>query len=205
VARRVAEFDRMIRGGETVQRSNLLGLGALEKTVGVVGMGNIGTRTALKWQRAFDAKIIAYDPHAPSDAWADIPHERVASLDDLLPRADILTLHLPLNDETRNLIDARALDLMKETAILVNVSRGGIVNEMALYNALKAGRLFGAGIDVFEVEPPTAAHPLLKLPTVVATPHAGGGTRETQEKSSELVARQVLDVLAGKEPIARVA
>ncbi|GGE36593.1 hypothetical protein GCM10007276_12610 [Agaricicola taiwanensis] len=205
VSRRVVEFDRMLRSGKSVQRSNYLGLEALGKTVGVVGMGNIGTRTAKKWQRAFDTTILAYDPYAPADAWADIPHERLTSLDELLPRVDILTLHLPLNDETRNLIDSRALDLMKDTAILVNVSRGGIVDESALYHALKAGHLFGAGLDVFEVEPPTADNPLLSLPTVVATPHAGGGTRETQAKSSELVARQVLDVLAGKEPIARVA
>jgi D-3-phosphoglycerate dehydrogenase len=205
VLRRTAEFDRMIRSGEPVERARFLGIEAWQKTVGVVGMGAIGTRVARKWHGAFEAKLLAYDPHAPAEAWQDLPHERLASLDGLLSRADILTLHLPLTTESRNMIDGRALGLMKPSAVIVNVSRGGIVHEGALYEAISQGRLFGAGLDVFEVEPPTADHPLARLPTVVMTPHAGGGTRETQERSSVLVAQQVLDVLAGKEPIARVA
>lgn len=204
VGRRVAEFDRRIRAGETVRRADYLGLEAAGKTVGVVGMGNIGKVVARKWYRAFDAHIIGYDPFLPGDSWPEIPHERAGSLREVLPRADILTLHLPLTAQTRHMIGGTEFGLMKRNAILVNVSRGGIVDESALLEALKARRLFGAGLDVFEAEPPTSNHPLMAMPTVVATPHAGGGTRETQERSSLLVAQQVLDVLAGKEPLARV-
>jgi D-3-phosphoglycerate dehydrogenase len=103
------------------------------------------------------------------------------------------------------MIDAAALALMKPSAVVINTSRGGIVDERALYDAIVAGRLFGAGLDVFEREPPTADHPLMRLPTVVATPHAGGGTYETQVRSSLLVAQQLFEALAGRELLDRVA
>lgn len=204
VARRLAEFDRLIRSGVAIERPRYLGIEMLQKTVGVIGMGNIGTRAARKWHAAFDAKLLAYDPYVPSETWCDIPHERVPSLDILLPRVDLLTLHVPLTPETRHMIGRRELALMKETAILVNVSRGGIVDEQALYAALESGRLFGAGVDVFEKEPVTKDDPLMSLPNVIGTPHAGGGTRETQQKSSLMVAQQLLNVLSGEEPFNRV-
>jgi D-3-phosphoglycerate dehydrogenase len=163
-------------------------------------MGNIGTRVARKWRDAFEAKLIGYDPYVPSDRWSDMPHSRAASLDELLRESDLVSLHLPLTSETRNYIGKAQLEKMKSTAILVNTSRGGIVNEADLYEALKAGRIFGAGLDVFEVEPPPKDHPLLSLPNLVATPHASGGTRETQERSSLQVAMQVVEVLQGRAP-----
>jgi len=205
VTRRVAEFDRNIRSGGVVERSDFLGLESWQKTVGIVGMGNIGTLVARKWHAAFDARIVAYDPYVPADVWPDIPHRRASSLAELLPQVDILTLHLPLTDESRGMIDAAALSLMKPSAVVMNTSRGGIVDERALYDAIVAGRLFGAGLDVFEREPPTADHPLMRLPTVVATPHAGGGTYETQARSSLLVAQQLFEALAGRELLDRVA
>jgi D-3-phosphoglycerate dehydrogenase len=205
VTRRVAEFDRNIRSGGAVERSDFLGLESWQKTVGIIGMGNIGTLIARKWYAAFDARIVAYDPYVPADIWPDVPHTRAASLEDLLPQADILTLHLPLTEESRGMINAATLALMKPTAVLVNTSRGGIVDERALHDAIAARRLFGAGIDVFEREPPTADHPLMQLPTVVATPHAGGGTYETQARSSLLVAQQLFEALAGRELLDRVA
>jgi len=205
VTRRVAEFDRSIRSGGMVQRSDFLGLESWQKTVGVIGMGNIGTLIARKWHAAFDARILAYDPYVPADIWTDIPYRRASSLAELLPQVDILTLHLPLTGESRGMIDAAALALMKPSAVVINTSRGGIVDERALYDAIVAGRLFGAGLDVFEREPPTADHPLMRLPTVVATPHAGGGTYETQARSSLLVAQQLFEALAGRELLDRVA
>jgi D-3-phosphoglycerate dehydrogenase len=206
VGRRVAEMDRAVRApGPPVRREDFLGLESWAKTVGVVGMGNIGARIARKWRGAFDATILAYDPYVPADRWSDLPHERMSSLEAMLPRCDLLTLHLPLTAESRSMIGARELGLMKPTAILVNTARGGIVDEAALYAALAARRLFGAGIDVFEREPPGAADSLTGLPNVVCTPHAAGGSLETQEKSSLAVARQLLDVLAGREPWGRVA
>jgi len=205
VARRVADFTARIRAGEVVERADALGIELWGRTVGVVGMGNIGTRVARKWRGAFETPLLAYDPLAPANAWGDIPHERVGALDTLLSRADVVTLHLPLTPQTRHLIGAAQLGLMKRDAILINVSRGGIVDEDALYDALQAGRIFGAGLDVFEVEPPTTANRLVSLPNLVATPHAAGSTADTQARSSRLVAEQLLDVMAGKEPLSRVA
>jgi D-3-phosphoglycerate dehydrogenase / 2-oxoglutarate reductase len=204
VTRRVTRFDRMLRAGDEIVRPRNLGIEMYGKTVGIVGMGNIGTRTARKWLGAFDAKILAYDPHAPAGSWSDIPHTRFNHLHEMLPQVDLLTLHLPLTDESRHLIGRDELAMMKPDAVLINVSRGGIIDEQALYESLKKGHLFGAGLDVFEVEPPPADYPLLSLPNVVATPHAAGGTHDTQERSSLLVAQQVLDVFNGKPAPNRV-
>jgi len=205
VVRRVSEFDRQIRSGAKVERAEFLGHESWQKTVGIVGMGNIGTLVARKWRGAFDANIIAYDPYVPADRWSELPHRRAASLKEMLPQVDILSLHLPLTPESRDMIGAAALALMKPTAVVVNTSRGGIVNEAALYQAISSGRLFGAGFDVFEAEPPTADHPLTTLPTFVATPHAAAGTVETQARSSMLTAEQLFEALAGGQPLGRVA
>jgi len=204
VARRVTEFDRRIRGGGKIERANFLGHESWQKTVGVVGMGNIGTLVARKWRGAFDAKIIGYDPYVPAERWSDLPHQRAASLEAMLPQVDILSLHLPLTEEGRNLIDAPRLALMKPSAIVVNTSRGGIVDEAALHQAISSGKLFGAGFDVFEIEPPTSNHPLMTLPTFVGTPHAAAGTIDTQIRSSMLVASQLFEALAGGQPLGRV-
>ncbi|MEW6333695.1 MAG: NAD(P)-dependent oxidoreductase [Thermodesulfobacteriota bacterium] len=205
VTRRVVETDRRIRAGEVVRRINYLGMELWEKTVGVIGMGNIGTRIARKYHAAFNMKILAYDPYVSEKTWPDIPHERLSSLDELLQRSDLVTIHTPLTPETKHMIGSRALDLMKETAILVNVSRGEIVDEAALYDALKAGRIFGAGLDVFKKEPPTTDNPLVGLPNIVVTPHAAGGTVETQDKSSLVTAQQLITALKGGELMSRVA
>lgn len=193
--RRIAELDRMLRAGANIERPRLLGPEMWGKTVGVVGIGDIGSRVAQKWRMAFQAQVIAYDPYVKKTSY-----EKKDRLEDLLVEADLLTLHCPLNDETRHMIGRRQLALMKPSAVVVNTARGGLIDEAALYEALKAGRLFGAGLDVWEVEPPPKDHPLLTLPGVVATPHAAGGTFDTQERSSLQVARQVVDVLGGKPP-----
>lgn len=198
VGRRIGEFDRLLRAGAPTQRASLLGVELTGKKVGIVGMGNIGTLVARKWLHGFGAELLAVDPYVEATRWSDIPHRRIASLEELLPQVDVLTLHAPLNDETHNLIAAPQLAKMKPDAILVNCARGGMVNEQDLYEAIKGGKLFGAGLDVFEVEPPPADHPLLSLPTVLATPHAAAGTRETQSRSATRVAEQVIEVLQGK-------
>lgn len=204
VTRRITRFDRMLRAGEEIVRPAHLGIEMFGKTVGVVGMGNIGTLVARKWFGAFDARIIAFDPFAPDEKWGDLPHQRVSSLAELLRISDLVTLHLPLNEQTKNIINQAALVLMKKNAVLINVSRGGLIDEGALFTALQSGHLFGAGLDVFSVEPPPVDHPLLSLPNVVTTPHAAGGTVETQERSSLRVAQQVIDVLAGLPAMNRV-
>lgn len=194
--RRIAELDRRVRSLEQLDRTKILGVEMWGKTVGIVGVGNIGSRVAHKWRAAFECKLLGYDPYKK----LDIP--QVAKLDDLLAQADLLTLHVPLNEETRHMIGKRELALMKPTAILVNTCRGGVVDESALYDALKAGKLFGAGIDVWEVEMPRVDSRLLELPNVVCTPHAAGGTEETQIRSALQVAGQAIDALSGKPLIA---
>jgi D-3-phosphoglycerate dehydrogenase len=190
----------MLRRGDEIIRPQNLGVEMYGKTIGIVGMGNIGSNVAKKWIGAFSAKILALDPNAPPDRWSDIPHERCASLDELLPRVDLLSLHIPMREANHHIIAAKQLKLMKPNAILINVSRGGLIDEQALYHSLKNGHLFGAGLDVFEVEPPPLDSPLLSLENVVATPHASGGTEETQKRSALQVAQQVIDVLSGKPP-----
>lgn len=197
--RRVAELDRMLRAGVKFERPNILGVEMWRKTVGVIGMGAIGSRVAHKWQAAFEAKAVYYDPYASNPGF-----ERIEKLEDLLACSDLVSIHVPLTDETRKLIGAPQLARMKKTAVLVNTSRGGIIDESALYEALKARRIFAAGLDVWEVEPPPKDAPLLSLPNVVGTPHAAGGTFETQERSSLQVAMQVVEVLQGKPPQNRV-
>ncbi|HEX5508752.1 MAG TPA: NAD(P)-dependent oxidoreductase [Pseudolabrys sp.] len=205
VGRRIGEFDRRIRSGEVVERADFLGIESWQKTVGIIGIGNIGTRVARKWHGAFNARILAYDPYVGPEVLSDVPHQRVNSLAEMLPQVDILTLHLPLTNESRGMINAAALAMMKPSAIVVNAARGGIVDERALYDAITGGRLFGTGLDVFEKEPPTTANLLVTLPTVVSTPHAAAGTYETQIRSSMLVAQQLFEALEGREPLGRVA
>jgi D-3-phosphoglycerate dehydrogenase len=209
VARRIGEFDRLIRAGAEIVRPKMLGIGLEGKTVGVIGMGNIGAQAAAKFHR-YGCRIVSYDPYykarADNDPWADIPHQRIHDLAQLWPLLDVLTIHVPYTDETANLVGAKELAALKRNAIVTNVSRGGIVNEAALYDALASGHLFGAGLDVWEErEPPAPDHPLLKLPNVVATPHAAGGTVETQERSSLRVAQELLKILEGGQPASRVA
>ena len=197
--RRVTEFDKLLRAGAKIERPKILGVEMWRKTVGVIGLGNIGSRVARKWQGAFEARILYYDPYVSSNEYHRLPR-----LEELLQQSDLVSIHVPLTDETRNMIGAPQLALMKKTAVLVNTSRGGLVDEAALYDALKQGRLFAAGLDVWDVEPPPKDSPLLSLPNVVGTPHAAGGTFDTQERSSLQVAIQVVEVLQGKPPQNRV-
>jgi D-3-phosphoglycerate dehydrogenase len=193
--RRVAELDRRIRAGGDIKRPDFLAVETEGKTVGVIGVGNIGSRVARKWASAFNARVLGSDPEVEKLAC-----KKVETLEELLRESDLVTLHVPLTDETRHMIGAREIALMKKNAVLVNTCRGGVVDEDALYNAMKAGQLFGAGLDVWDVEPPPKDHPLLTLPNVVATPHVAGNTFETQERSALWVAQQAVDFLQGKLP-----
>lgn len=206
VARRVPELDRRVRKGEKIVRPNLLGVELRGKSVGIIGMGHIGTESAHLFRNAFGCELLAYDPYAKADAWHDLPHRRLSNLHELLPIADIVTLHVPLTVETKHILDAKAIASLKPKAIVVNVSRGGLIDETALRDALQSNAIFGAGLDAFEEgEPPSKDNPLLDLPNVVATPHAGGGTFETQATSSLMTATQLWEIMHGGTPLQRVA
>ena len=147
------------------------------KRMGIVGLGRIGREVA-KRARAFDCEVLYSDAaRAPAEVEAELG-ATYTPLEELLARSDIVTVHVPLSPETRGLIGAAELALMRPSALLLNVARGGIVDEAALHEALSAGRLAGAGLDVYAVEPPEVGHPLLRLDNVVATPHIAAGTRD---------------------------
>ena len=201
IARRVAELDRRVRGGEAIVRSTAMGISLYRKTIGIVGMGNIGKVFAQKWIAAMNGKIIAYDPFAPEQAWPEIEHRRVNALEDLLVNADVVTLHVPLTDGTRNMIGRRQFELMKKNAIFLNCARGGTVDETALMEALTTNKIYGAALDAMEIEPPTteAYHQLLKNGSLIMTPHVGANTVENQIISGTAVAETVLAVLGGED------
>jgi D-3-phosphoglycerate dehydrogenase len=174
-------------------RHALVGTELRGKTLGIIGLGKIG-REVLKRCRAFEMKILGYDPYIRPDMFHQ-EEVTLTDLDTLLRESDYVTLHIPLREETRNLIDLSRLKIMKPTARLINVARGGIVNETDLATALKEQIIAGAAIDVFSREPIPADHPLLNLPNCVLTPHLGASTREAKEGVSRAICEQVRDYL----------
>ena len=192
--RHVARADASLRAGKW-ERKAFVGSELYRKTLGVVGLGRIG-REVTSRARAFGMEVLIYDPYV-SAAAAEALGATAMPLDALLERADIVTLHLPLLPETRGIIGARELALMKGGAFLINCARGGLVDEAALYEALVSGHLAGAGLDVFEREPPTGS-PLLTLPNVVVTPHLAASSAEAQEGVGIVAAETTLAALRGE-------
>jgi D-3-phosphoglycerate dehydrogenase len=162
----------------------------------IVGFGRIGTRTA-KRCLAMEMNVLVYDPYKPASETKAAGCEPVLDLDAALPRADFVSIHCPKTPETVGMFNAVRLKRMKPTAYLINTARGGIVDEPALYDALVSGKLAGAGLDVFEKEPPPMGHSLFELPNVIMAPHVAGVTREAVDRMSEQTARNILSVLDG--------
>jgi D-3-phosphoglycerate dehydrogenase len=194
LARNIAAADASIRRGEW-RRADFMGTELAGKTLGIVGLGKIGFAVADR-AVAMEMTIVASDPFV-SEEVAAARGVRLVELDELLRVADVVTLHVPLAAATRGLINEERLSLMKPTAVVVNVARGGVVDEAALAAALHSGRLAGAAIDVYEQEP-VRDSPLLKEPNTVLTPHLGASTREAQARAGIEVAEQVVDALAGR-------
>ena len=196
LARWVPQADASVRRGEWT-RSKFIGTEIRAKTLGVVGLGNVGSEVA-KRAHGLEMDVVAYDPVVSVER-AELFNVELVSLEDLLARADFVTVHVPLVDSNRNLIGARELALMKPTARLINTARGGIVDEAALADALESGALAAAAADVFVTEPPGDSR-LLKLMNFVATPHIGASTAEAQVSVAFDVAEEVAAVLAGDLP-----
>lgn len=196
LAKRAAEMDRRVRQGIGHDRLSGLPGEVSGKTVLVVGFGRIGSRTAPRC-RAMEMEVLVYDPLVEAGVIRAAGYEPAADLDMALPRADFVTIHCPKNAATVGLFGAARLALMKPGAFLVNTARGGIVDEMALAAALRSGHLGGAGLDVFDPEPPDTAHPLLQMETVIASPHMAGVTRESWAAMSATAALNMLGVLDG--------
>jgi D-3-phosphoglycerate dehydrogenase len=193
LARQVPAADATMKAGGW-DRNKFLGTQLSGKTLGVIGLGRIGLEVARR-ARGLQMEVVGFDPFVTSAKAAELGIKPAADLHTLLPQVDFLTLHIPLTAETRNLIGARELGIMKRTARVLNVARGGIIDEQALAEALKAGTIAGAGVDVFSAEPPPADHPLRGAPNVVLTPHLGASTVEAQETVALEAAQLVADFL----------
>ncbi|OPY70596.1 MAG: D-3-phosphoglycerate dehydrogenase [Syntrophorhabdaceae bacterium PtaU1.Bin034] len=194
-ARKIPLANNSLKEGKW-DRKKFLGVELYNKTLGIVGLGRIGSNVAIR-AKSFGMRITAYDPYIKKSKADSLGVVLYDALEDLLREADVITFHTPLTPITRNMITKRELELTKNGVILVNCARGGIVNENDLYDALKSGKIFSAGVDVFEKEP-AGSNKLLELENVLATPHIGANTREGQDAVATIIAGQVYDALHGK-------
>src|SRR5712692_4337875 len=192
LARQIPQAVASTKAGRW-EKNRFLGVELMGKTLGIVGLGRIGAAVAQR-ARAFGMNILAYDPYFTREAAHELGIE-MAAFDELLARADFITLHTPLTDETRGLIDAAAIDKMKPGVRLINCARGGLIDEAALVDAIRSGRVVGAALDVFEQEPTPPDNPLFALDQVIPTPHLGASTTEAQLGVATMIAEQVLDFL----------
>jgi D-3-phosphoglycerate dehydrogenase len=191
ISRKIPQATSSMRAGKWEKKS-FLGVELYNKTLGIFGIGVIGTIVADRG-RGLKMKVIAFDPYLSKEV-AEKKGVDLVSFDELLSRSDFISIHTPLTEETRNLIDKNTLAKMKDGVILINCARGGIVNEKDLYDAIKAGKVAGAALDVFEKEP-AIGNPLVELEQVISTPHLGASTGEAQENVSIAIAQQVIDYL----------
>jgi D-3-phosphoglycerate dehydrogenase len=198
LARHTVAAASAVKTGRWAQGPRFVGTELAGKSLGIVGMGNIGTRIALR-ARAFEMTLLVCDPYIPTSHVTALGG-RPVGLEALFRESDFVTLHCPLNGETRHMVGARLLAVMKKSAFLVNLARGGVVDEDALLECLREGRIAGAALDVMETEPPREDHPLLALESVLATPHIGGSTREAQQRGEWGAAEEVIRVLQGERP-----
>lgn len=192
-ARKIASLDNQLRSGKWVRST---GIELFGKTLGIVGLGAIG-KVVANCAKGFGMDVMAYDPFIDT-GYCQKQEIRSVTLEELIRRSNIITLHLPLNADTMHLINAERIAEMQDGAIIVNASRGGIIDEEAAYQALKSGKLGGLGLDAFETEPPEAS-PLFELPNVTVTPHTGAHTKEATENMANTAVKNLIDVLSGRK------
>ncbi|MDD2957779.1 MAG: phosphoglycerate dehydrogenase [Lachnospiraceae bacterium] len=192
-ARKISYLDQQTRAGEWVRSS---GMELSGKTIGIFGLGAIG-KVVARCAKGFDMKVMAYDPFI-NEEYCRQNDIQAASMEEVLKAANVISLHLPLLDSTKHLINEQAFQMMKEGTIVINASRGGIIDEAAAYDALKSGKLGGLGLDAFEVEPPKAS-PLFEFPNVVVTPHTGAHTKEATDNMAQAAIDNLIAVLSGEE------
>jgi D-3-phosphoglycerate dehydrogenase len=199
LSKNIPQTDRSLRQERGVDREVFKGRNAQGRTVGIIGLGEVGRRVARICRKGLDMHVLAYDPYIEAaDFW-----ERgavAAGLDELLAQADYVTLHCPYNTETKAMIGGRELGLMRPHAYLITTARGGIVDEDALAAALAAGQIAGAGIDVWNVEPPPLGHKLLTFDNVIATYHTAGVTVDSRHAMAQWNAEQLVQIFRGQRP-----
>lgn len=200
LSKKIGPADRQMRRALIRKRTDLIGNDVAGKTLGIVGFGNIGRRLAAICASGFGMPILACDPYVASDEMTARGVEKV-DLDSLLDRADFVSVHCPLDAGTRGMIGAPQFERMKRSAFFISTARGGIHDEAALVAALASGQIAGAGLDVFDVEPPPLDHPLMRFDTVVMTPHIAGVTVEARTNIARQAALQLVTILAGGRPL----
>jgi D-3-phosphoglycerate dehydrogenase len=199
LSKRIIEADRALRRDPNVNRNALMGTEAGGKTIGIVGIGNVGRRIAELCKGLLGMKVLAYDPFLSATEIAARGAEKV-ELDDLLRRSDYVSINCPLNKDNHGMIGAREFALMQPHAYFITTARGFIHDEAALLEALRNKQIAGAGLDVWSREPPPADHPLLQFDNVLASPHTAGVTKEARLNMGKIAAEQMLDALDGKRP-----
>jgi D-3-phosphoglycerate dehydrogenase len=199
LSKKIMATDRAVRQANNIDRFRYIGTELLGKTIGIIGLGNIGSRVAEICRVAFGMTVLAYDPYLSKAKVAARNAEKV-ELSEILQRADYLTMHCPRTQETLGMIGYDELCLMKSTAFFINTSRGGTYKETDLARALSERRIAGAGIDVFLDEPPATDHPLMAFDNVILTPHNAGSTREAHANVALFASEQWIDIFDGKPP-----
>jgi len=197
LSRHLSKADMTMKKGEWIKKQ-LKGNELGGKTLGLVGCGNIGRLTG-KFAQAFGMNVIGYDPFISKEDLKKDEIEKIDELAELMGKADFISLHLPHIPKTHHIVNKQMISKMKLTACIINCARGGTVDEKALYTALKNGKIAGAGLDVYEQEPPKDS-PLLQLDNIMLTPHIGANTKEGQIRAGTVCAEQILKVLDGKKP-----
>jgi len=195
LARKIPAHDRMVRGGKW---GRLEGFEIMGSTLGLIGAGKIGREVGTR-AHALGMRILFTDPLRPPEEWLQKTQAKQVSLEDLLSSSDFISLHLPLNDETRNILDSARIGLLKPSAFVINAARGGLLDEKALFEALKNGRIAGAAIDTFNLEPPDSSQ-FTELDNFIATPHIGSATYQTTLRMGWLATQNALCVLKGERP-----
>lgn len=204
--RNILQADKGCRAG-TVKKNSPVEYKGHEvhgKTLGQIAIGNIGSRVGKIMKNAFGMNVIAYDPYVTDEKFAEYGFTRTNSLEELIRKSDVVNISACLNDETRDLISGDMLNWFKKDAVLVNAARGGIVNEMDLYNALKDGKIRAAACDAFEQEPPDPKHPLYTLPNFIGTPHIGADTEEALIHMGDMAVDEILRLKNGEPQLNRV-
>ena len=200
LSKRIIMVDRAMRREKTLDRQAYIGNDVFGKTLGIIGIGNVGGRVSELCGGLFQMKVLAYDPYLTKEQVAARGAEKVDHLDDIFRRTDFVSVHCPLSDETRGMVGAAQFALMQPHAYFITAARGFIHDEAALAEALKAKKIAGAGLDVWEKEPPPSEHPLMAFDNVLVSPHTAGVTVETRQNMARIAAAQLLDALDGKKP-----
>jgi D-3-phosphoglycerate dehydrogenase len=200
LSKRIVIADRAMRSGAAYQRRDFMGDDVQGRTIGIVGIGHVGGRVAELCRGLFQMKVIAYDPYLSAAQIAAKGAEKISTLEEVLRAADYVSINCPHTAETRGMMGAAEFAMMQPHAFFITTARGGIHDEDALAAALTARQIMGAGLDVWEEEPPPSDHPLLQFDNVVVSPHTAGITRQSRHNIAKIAAEQMLDVLDGKKP-----